>query len=329
MLNFKYNETHAVINTEGSDGYERYYLEKGTSNRMYLSLRSEIPSETDWALSRLLHLSSEFVSEFSIKDVDGLIEALLEFPLNASKQLVHTNDTYALKNILHQACDAITVILNLATIDTNLHVIHTYHRTLLGLCQRYLRIGEKTDVANEITVKLLSVLESVAELLVDIPKNPLLGMLAHLVYSHDRAYMLIALRMMSVFASKNNHTKRFEELAVEIYAHVVEISLIPDPYLRAAALEFMYATASTIPEILKMLLTYKDLPILIKSLAYMLYDETVEEFRKDEFIDTGIERPLRPLPRLLSDEDKERIGMMTEPNRSQEWWAVYFTTRFN
>ncbi|TIB75311.1 hypothetical protein E3Q24_00170 [Wallemia mellicola] len=318
MLNLKFNETHAVINTEGRDGYESYYLEKGNSNRMYLALRSEIRTETNWALSRLLHISKDFPTDFSIKGLDGLVESLLEFPLDTSKLLLNTEDSYSIKDSLHQASDAVTILFNLSLNDANAHIIHQHQRLILGLCQRYLRISQQTDIANEITLNLLNILDSIADIMSEIPKNPLLGMIANLVYTKDRAFILVAIKLLSTFANKNTPVKRFEDVAQSVFPQIVECCLVPDAYLRAASLEFIYATASRIPEILRLLMTYKELPILIKTFAYMLYNETTEEFRMQTFKEGTTTQFARPQPEFLNEEDRERIGQMNEPTRAIE-----------
>jgi chromatin structure-remodeling complex subunit RSC9 len=55
-----------------------YDLRGGLSNRLFLSLRSGIPSEVDWALHHLLAVSHERDTEFELVKWPGSVEGLLE-----------------------------------------------------------------------------------------------------------------------------------------------------------------------------------------------------------------------------------------------------------
>ncbi|CAK5280592.1 unnamed protein product, partial [Mycena citricolor] len=61
-----------------TDDYERWYTENVPNNRMVLALRSQIPSEINWALDRILRLSRN--EDFSLKKISGLRDALYEWP---------------------------------------------------------------------------------------------------------------------------------------------------------------------------------------------------------------------------------------------------------
>ncbi|TIB03027.1 hypothetical protein E3P94_00828 [Wallemia ichthyophaga] len=303
---------------------EDIYPENVDMDRIYLSLKSGLLAETDWALSQLL-VSSNQTHHFNVNHFHGLLDALFDFPIEASKCLSDNNLDYnhsSYQTLNHQANDALTIINNLSITHSNLPIIHSHHKTILALSQRYLRFLYSSDTANEITLKLLSILESIGDLLQEPPKNPLLGMIADLIHSHDRAYVLLSLRLIAVFVRNNPHLARVHHQSLRVFSPAIDSALLPDPHLRAAALEFIYASASTSPAILTHLLTHAHLPILVKSLAYMLYDETIEEERRCEFTDTTNAPPLVS----LSDEECERIGMMTEPNRTREWikavWAL-------
>ncbi|CBQ70037.1 conserved hypothetical protein [Sporisorium reilianum SRZ2] len=65
------------------DGFEAPYLVPGPSNRILLSLKSGLPSQIDWALSRLVQLTSnhrdQAAREFTLDNVPGLADALLSY----------------------------------------------------------------------------------------------------------------------------------------------------------------------------------------------------------------------------------------------------------
>ncbi|GAC97988.1 hypothetical protein PHSY_005576 [Pseudozyma hubeiensis SY62] len=65
------------------DGFEAPYLLPGPSNRILLSLKSGLPSQIDWALSRLTSLTSghrdQAARDFTLDSVPGLTEALLSY----------------------------------------------------------------------------------------------------------------------------------------------------------------------------------------------------------------------------------------------------------
>lgn len=65
------------------DGFEAPYLVPGPSNRILLSLKSGLPSQIDWALSRLVSLTSghrdQASREFTLDSVPGLTDALLSY----------------------------------------------------------------------------------------------------------------------------------------------------------------------------------------------------------------------------------------------------------
>ena len=65
------------------DGFEAPYLLPGPSNRILLSLKSGLPSQIDWALSRLVQLTANHrdpaAREFTLDSVPGLADALLSY----------------------------------------------------------------------------------------------------------------------------------------------------------------------------------------------------------------------------------------------------------
>ncbi|SPO29328.1 uncharacterized protein UTRI_06277 [Ustilago trichophora] len=65
------------------DGYEAPYLLPGPSNRILLSLKSGLPNQIDWALSRLVMLTAnhrdQATRDFTLDSVPGLADALLSY----------------------------------------------------------------------------------------------------------------------------------------------------------------------------------------------------------------------------------------------------------
>ena len=65
------------------DGYEAQYLLPGPSNRILLSLKSGLPVQIDWALSRLVLLTANYrdqaARDFTLDSVPGLADALLSY----------------------------------------------------------------------------------------------------------------------------------------------------------------------------------------------------------------------------------------------------------
>ncbi len=65
------------------DGYEASYLVPGPSNRILLSLKSGLPVQIDWALSRLVHITANnrdpAAREFTLDSVPGLADALISY----------------------------------------------------------------------------------------------------------------------------------------------------------------------------------------------------------------------------------------------------------
>ena len=52
------------------------FLEPGPMNRLYLSLRSGIPSQVDWALDRLAAYTYEMPDRFLLADYPGMADSL-------------------------------------------------------------------------------------------------------------------------------------------------------------------------------------------------------------------------------------------------------------
>lgn len=65
------------------DGYEAPYLIPGPSNRILLSLKSGLPNQIDWALSRLALLTTnhrdQAARDFTFDSIPGLADALLSY----------------------------------------------------------------------------------------------------------------------------------------------------------------------------------------------------------------------------------------------------------
>lgn len=64
-----------------------HYLEPGPRNRLYLSLRSGIPSQVDWALARLAAYTQQLGDRFLLSEYPGLADALLELVRRLARAL--------------------------------------------------------------------------------------------------------------------------------------------------------------------------------------------------------------------------------------------------
>ncbi|PWN53310.1 hypothetical protein IE53DRAFT_384197 [Violaceomyces palustris] len=62
------------------DGVEIHYLQPGPSNRLFLSLKSGLPSQIDWALNRLATYSFQYKDQPTLESIPGLADALFSFP---------------------------------------------------------------------------------------------------------------------------------------------------------------------------------------------------------------------------------------------------------
>lgn len=156
------------------------YLDGGPLNRLSLSLRSRIPDDTDFALSRLLHYSHHDPSLLRLDAYPGLLDALLDlvddavpsrqtasssFPDHHSSQL-SKNDS----DTIRRAADAALVLRNIASgeLPLNVDILASSSRLYLVIAPLFKIIAHDQQYSRqydhlvELTRSLLEILEVVS-----------------------------------------------------------------------------------------------------------------------------------------------------------------------
>lgn len=195
-------------------------------NRLTLSIKSGIPNEIDWALEKLVRISSidpdllKFTEYHGLLDaLIGLIEAYLEsrVKLNRSGSLNYWENNEEEKDTLgRRACEAALSLRNISSIDAApLSKSRKLLRTITDVLEEGERAGSEGEELTEMRLYLLDVLELLGKetplaisnrhavksirIRTNDPSSPsvrLYPLLVSLTRSTDRALVLAAYRSL-------------------------------------------------------------------------------------------------------------------------------------
>ncbi|THG95396.1 hypothetical protein EW145_g7966, partial [Phellinidium pouzarii] len=282
-----------------------WYTESSPTNRMLLALRSGLDSEVGWALERLCRLS--FNEQFTLASIPGLTDALFEWPewfldeyangsKNEQKSLAHTR---ARAPLLSRALTALAP----HTDDHTQFVLYALD-LLQALAGTYVlpppRSGSGTDDG---LPSLVPALERLAE------------------GSSNRAVIVGALTALTMLLGVQQNATHNTATSPALTACIRYLPLFQDSALVDTCLNFFYVHLSY-PPMTRAFLLHPDMPNVVKLLAAYIISQQVEETRTIDItgpIHTVPVVKVQSIPYELTNEEKERIGTLPEPERCFEW----------
>ncbi|KAG8733173.1 Chromatin structure-remodeling complex protein rsc9 [Ceratobasidium sp. 423] len=330
-----------------ADGAESWYLENDVSNRMVLSMRSGLPSEIGWALTRLGNLAHQWGNRYSLQNMPGSVDALFALadwyidnaPSNPSLD-PFSSDKETWTRRAH-ALEALLILRNSALEESNMRPIlqHPYIVTFIhnALCKL-----QPAEAHAEFVVYTLDIIQALGPHLVLPPppseesvkrqslhrkkkrKNgkplvPVARISEIAATSDDRALIISALSALTALFSVPENTPHIESCSQALDAALRYLPLTQDRPLITTSLDYLFAHLSYAPAS-KAFLMNPHMPEAVKLLVAILRLEQRVELRSQELPPAPV--PANPLPAThkdyqLSLDEIQKLIPIAEPARMQ------------
>ncbi|KZS93411.1 hypothetical protein SISNIDRAFT_441262 [Sistotremastrum niveocremeum HHB9708] len=324
-----------------TDDYEPWYTQPSPSNRMLLSLKSEIPKEVEWALDRLCRLSRN--EQFFVRAIPGLIDALCQWPewyVNERAQgrkldsIVFCSSPEDVQLRRH-ALESLFVLRNASFNDANAVELATHRRTqnLLGRALTFL--DDQSDIDAEFLVNCIELLHSCAPTLVlppasASPTRPIhLARLENLtLHSTNRSLIIPSLLTLTLLLHNPKNAGHFSATSPALTAGLRYLPLFVDTPLTTACLEFLYAHLSN-SSMCQAFLLHPELRNTVRLLLTLIISEQAVE---ETSVEISATVDIESVPSVeqknyeLVGEELDTIVAMPEPERSLKWLKTIFAT---
>ncbi|KDQ20295.1 hypothetical protein BOTBODRAFT_27711 [Botryobasidium botryosum FD-172 SS1] len=318
------------------DASEQWYLEPTPSNRMVLALRSGIDDEVSWALLRLANLSNEHGHRFNLAAIPGLTDALFLWPQEfiaayREEQLRHAlfAPTTSSASCQKHAVESLLVLRNASLLETN--ATHLFnHSRMIPTIADILSLPDIADAYPEFLYYALELLQSLAPNVVlpapdsaDTQPIPLSALYDIAKTTTDRTMLIAVFSALTLILSHPSNVSHTQISSIS--PAILVLPLSTDTPLLTAALDYIF-TVLMHPPAAKAFLLRLEMPSTVKMLVALLKAEQPEEIK---------EIPIGPPIRtdqveakredyVLTEEDKQRLIPMAEPERSFDWMGTVF-----
>ncbi|KAF9814517.1 hypothetical protein IEO21_05068 [Rhodonia placenta] len=324
-----------------TDDYERWYTEASPSNRMLLSLRSEIDSEISWALDRLCRLCNN--EQFLLRAIPGLTDALFEWPVwyveVGSAQLTPPATLFSLPpewdRKRRHALESLFILRNAAINEPNAQELSQHRRTrpLILLALHY--IPPTTDANSEFIMYIIEILQAISPTLIlpppDAPNlaNPMSPLRDIAGKSTNRSLIVAALTTLNLLLSNPANVVHLTEDSPALDAAVRYLPLFSDKALVEASMNYLYAHLSH-PPMTKAFLLHPRMPGTLRVLVSLLLSEQVEETVALDIsgsVQTVPAQTIAVKDHELTHEEMDRLVGLSEPQRCYEWMRTMFLAK--
>ena len=336
-----------------------WYTESSASNRMLLSLRSGIETEIAWALERLCRLSCN--DQFTLSSIPGLIDVLFEWPEwfldtygtrrgpsssrqnQGSSSSSPTSSKARIQSLFAPSFDetrrrrfaleALFILRNAALGSHNASELSVHPKTRSLITRTLAELDLQSDEATQYTVYTLDLLHCLAgSYVLPSPKalansptpSPVKALEKLAAESKNRALIIGAFSSLTTILSIPQNASHNTESSSALEACIRYLPLHQDPALVDACLNYFYAHLSH-PPMTKAFLLNPQLSNTLKLLVgYIISQQGKEKATRD------VSAPSRTVPAVkvntvvdeLSSDEVERIGVLPEPQRCQEWFVT-------
>jgi hypothetical protein len=240
------------------------FLEPGATNRLTLSLRSQISEEMDFALTRLIHYTSHDPDLVPLQGFAGLVDALLDVvdsslaDFTAARDCKQSFFSMPRQDRRRRAAEAALILRNLALESTgrNFQWLRDHARVQDTIFDALELVAADIDTRQcedliEIARYLFELLEmtsnSTAFILLPptVPKRHRaypLAPLVRLTRAPDRAFVLSAFRVLANAATNPRNESAFSGPENQApFDRAIELLPIRDAEVALAVLDFIYA----------------------------------------------------------------------------------------
>ena len=200
--------------------------------RINMALRSCIEDEIEWGVRCLVRYSYNNITNISIEQIPGAMEALVEriHPVLLSSPT---------RNTVEKATEAALVIRNFCLVEKNVISIIKV-RMLKEVMVDVVQLADATGM-QELQFYCLDILESMSFFVViDNEMHPMYNLMKSLLLSKDRSSIRAALMSLAKFAANDNDNRLLQDISPPAIEKVRNLLLLNDEQLLSAALDFLY-----------------------------------------------------------------------------------------
>ncbi|KAJ7446478.1 hypothetical protein B0H11DRAFT_1745738 [Mycena galericulata] len=318
-----------------------WYTETVPHNRMYLSLRSGIKQEVNWALDRLCRLCHN--EPFLLRTVPGLIDALFEWPewyvTEGYKASDETQSLFSpppdLAGKRRHALESLFVLRNTAMNETNAQEL-VYHSHSMPLILNALNnLNPDLDEHSEFLLNTVEFFHSLAATYVVHPnlvrtlRNPIPPLSRIAGSSYNRSLIISSLTTLTLILSNPPNMSQLSPDSPALASAIRYLPLFIDKPLVDVSLNYLYMHLSH-PAMAKTFLLHADMPSVLKLLVSLILSEQVEET-----VTLDVTGPVHTTPSVavkvraheLTKEELSGLVRQPEPQRCFDWMKAMFVAR--
>lgn len=294
--------------------------------RIAMGLKSGLPDEVDFALTKLVQTSYEAGDELRAEAFPGLSEALFE-KLGSIEELIREHSFKGFEDVLEDADftkhlekinEAALVLRNMSfQIDNARYFSHLKNsRRIIVMC---LSLPNQTSFV-ELKHYVLDMVESMATHLAVSFNDNLFEALHSNLLSDDRGLLLGSLRSICRFVMGRDESNRLGEIQMAAIDRIRNLLMLEDEDLVSACLDFLYQYTANEENVEKLMQPSDGIELIKQLMRLLLYQAIPGE--QTVWLKTRIPRPLPPrdIPNL-PQEIVHDLLTFAEPERATRWWV--------
>jgi chromatin structure-remodeling complex subunit RSC9 len=313
-----------------------WYTETVPNNRMTLSLRSSIHSETTWALDRLCRLVHN--DQFSFRTIPGVIDALFDWPLwYVTEGFKHVKDSDvlfssspALARQCRFALESLFVLRNGALHEPNARDLYAHRNTMQLILYGLHNLDHSADENVEALLHIIDIFNVVASKLhvvvANPPRlNPIPPLLRIASESQNRTMIMSSLEALSFLLTNPMNAVHLSPKSPALTAGIRYLPLIGDKALIESCLNYLHCHISH-PFMARSFLLHPEMPNVLRILTSLILHEQ-HGLEKTFTLDKS--GPVYAVPSStqilrnheLSQEELEELLAKPEPERCYDWYV--------
>lgn len=292
--------------------------------RIAMGLKSGLPDEVDFALTKLVQTSYEAGDDLRAEVFPGLSEALFD-KLGSIDELIRRHSFHGFEDILEDADftkhlekinEAALVLRNMSfQIDNARYFSHLKNaRNIIVMC---MSLPNQTSFM-ELKHYVLDMVESMAtHLLVSFNDNLFEALHANLL-SDDRGLLLGSLRSICRFVMGRDESNRLGEIKMAAIDRIRNLLMLEDDDLVSACLDFLYQYTANEDNVEKLMQPPDGIELIKQLMRLLLYQAIPGE--QTVWLKTRMPRapPPRDIPNL-PQEIVHDLLTFAEPERATRW----------
>ncbi|KAI5807920.1 hypothetical protein DFH27DRAFT_288017 [Peziza echinospora] len=292
--------------------------------RIVMGLKSGIPEEVEYALSKLVRISFEAEDSLNADDHPGMVESLVHelSALSTLSQYKDSDDmmeTPANRQKLDRILEAALVLRNMSIQGENAR-----HMATLQDCKKALVQGitlPSRGGLTELKHYCLDIVESLSSWLVLGDNLAMYNGLKDGLSSDDRGVLIASLRGITRLVHRDE-ANRLKEIDLRVIERVQDVLLLEDEELLLASLDFLYQYTTVDENVSRLMATPGALDFL-KQLRRLLLHQAQEYYSEYHLRARRKEPPPAQIPHLPPEIVSELLSF-SEPERATKWMRCCF-----